>query len=437
MPGPATSKLMSFMDAAEPWAFDATELEPLWIEAINERLSECRGQVKVLDRILEATKIETIDSLDQVVPLLFPHSVYKSYPETFVKRGQWGRMSQWLDTLSKYRVEDIDYDGVENVDDWMDRLHENGHFVFATSGTSGKHSYLNMSALDCETIALSQFPRSVPAEPTRVMFICGPRFAPNKAAMYFRAFAERFGDPDKTYFLSDQAMRMSDLAAAADLRTRMGKGTATPGEIAAFERDVVEKQADADAAELRMAEAMLEHRDEPAMIAGMLPAMWRVAQRARELGLSGGLHPDTYVSVGGGAKGTDIPSDYREQLAAIFGVDVQLRYGFQETNGGARLLDDDLYHFPAWKIPLILDDSGERLLSPRTGVQTGRLGAFDVSIDGRWGGVITGDKVVAHHEAEPGFAVERNIERYSVLQGGDDKLTCSGTFDAFVRGFVQ
>lgn len=438
MPGPATAKLMAYMDHEEPWDYDAGELEPVWIEAINERLAECRDAVKVLDRILEATGIETIESLDQVVPLLFPHSVYKSYPETFVRRRQWDRMSQWLDTLSKHRVEGIAYDGVEDVDDWMERLHEHGHFVFATSGTTGKHSYLNMSAVDCETIALSQFPRTVPADRSRAVYVCGPRFAPNKAAMYFRAFADRFGDPDKTYFLSDVPMRMSDLAEAAELRKKMGKGTATPGEISAFERDVAAKQAAAEADEERLARALIEHRDEPAMIVGLLPPMWRVAQRARELGLpAGGLHPDTYVSVGGGAKGTDIPADYREQLAAIFGVDVQLRYGFQETNGGARLLDDGLYHFPAWKIPIVLDDGGERMLLPRTGVVTGRLGAFDVSVDGRWGGVITGDRVVAHFEAAPGFAVEKGIERYSALQGGDDKLTCSGTFDAFVRGFVQ
>lgn len=438
MPGPATSKVMSYMDSAEPWDFDASELEPVWIEAINERLAECRGSVKVLDRILEATGITTIESLDQVVPLLFPHSVYKSYPETFVRRAQWSRMSQWLDTLSKHRVEGISYEGIDDVDDWMARLHEHGHFVFATSGTSGKHSYLNMSAVDCETIALSQFPRSIPADRSRAVFVCGPRFAPSKAAMYFRAFAERFGAPDKTYFLSDVPMRMSDLSTAAELRKAIAKGTATPGEIAAFEREVAEKQAVAEADEIRMAQALIDHRDEPAMIVGLLPALWRVAQRARELGLPpGGLHPDAYVSVGGGAKGTDIPADYREQLAAIFGADVQLRYGFQETNGGARLLDDDRYHFPAWKIPLVLDDNGERLLEPRSGVVTGRLGAFDVSVDGRWGGVITGDRVTAHFEARPGFAVERNIERYSALQGGDDKLTCSGTFDAFVRGFVQ
>jgi hypothetical protein len=436
--GPATTKLMAYMDHVEPWDYDAGELEPVWVEAINERLVECRGSVKVLDRILEATGIDTVDSLKQVVPLLFPHSVYKSYPETFVRKGAWDRMSSWVDTLAKYRVEGIDHEGIEDVDGWMARLHEAGHFVFATSGTTGKHSYLDMSALDLETIALSQFPRGVPADQSWAVFVCGPRTAPSKAAMYFRAFAERFGHPDKTYFMSHEPMRMADLTKAAELRKAMADGTATPGAIAAFERETREKQARADTDELVMAKALLELRTERVMLVGLLPAMFRLAKQVKALGFpNGGLHPDSYISVGGGSKGTDIPADWRQQLEELFGVEVQLRYGFQETNGGARLLNDGLYHFPAWKIPLVLDDSGEHLLEPRSGVVTGRLGAFDVSVDGRWGGVITGDQVVAHYDAAPGFGVESKIERYSAMQGGDDKLSCSGTFDAFVRGFVQ
>lgn len=436
--GPATTELMAYMDLVDPWDFDARHLEPVWIAAINERLIECRGSVKVLDRILDTTGIDTIESLSEVVPLLFPHSVYKSYPSTFIRKGAWDRMSSWVGTLAKYPLEGIDHEGITDVDDWMARLHDAGHFVFATSGTTGKHSYLDMSALDVETIALSQFPRGVPGDQSWAVFVCGPRFAPSKAAMYFRAFAERFGDPTKTYFMSREPMRMTELTSAADLRKAMADGTATPGAIADFERQTKDKQARADDDELSMAKALIELRTERVMLVGLLPAMYRLAKRAKDLGFpTSGLHPDSYISVGGGSKGSDIPSDWRTELEDLFGVKVQVRYGFQETNGGARLLDDGLYHFPAWKIPLVLDDSGECLLEPRCGVVRGRLGAFDVSVDGRWGGVITGDQVTAHYDAAPGFGVESNIERYSVTQGGDDKLTCSGTFDAFVRGFVQ
>jgi hypothetical protein len=30
------------------------------------------------------------------VPLLFAHTVYKSYPPSFVEKGRWDRLLQWL-----------------------------------------------------------------------------------------------------------------------------------------------------------------------------------------------------------------------------------------------------------------------------------------------------------------------------------------------------
>jgi hypothetical protein len=68
-----------------------------------------------------------------------------------------------------------------------------------------------------------------------------------------------------------------------------------------------------------------------------------------------------------------------------------------------------------------------------------RAGFFDLSLDGRWGGVISGDRVdvdfslceCGHH----GPAIAQDIVRYADLAGGD-KITCAGTIDAYVRGEV-
>ena len=60
-----------------------------------------------------------------------------------------------------------------------------------------------------------------------------------------------------------------------------------------------------------------------------------------------------------------------------------------------------------------------------------------VSLDGRWGGVISGDRVdvsfarcgCGHH----GPNIGQEIVRYADLTGGD-KISCAGTIDAYVRG---
>ena len=67
----------------------------------------------------------------------------------------------------------------------------------------------------------------------------------------------------------------------------------------------------------------------------------------------------------------------------------------------------------------------------------GRAAFFDLSIDGRWGGVISGDKVNLRLGAcdcgQKGATIGYDIVRYSDL-GDGDKITCAGTIDAYVRG---
>jgi hypothetical protein len=68
---------------------------------------------------------------------------------------------------------------------------------------------------------------------------------------------------------------------------------------------------------------------------------------------------------------------------------------------------------------------------------TGRAGFFDISVDGRWNGVISGDKIAITYDAcdcgARSPSIRDNITRYADLSGGD-KITCAGTVDAYVRG---
>jgi hypothetical protein len=98
---------------------------------------------------------------------------------------------------------------------------------------------------------------------------------------------------------------------------------------------------------------------------------------------------------------------------------------------------DDRYRPMPWVIPLILDDAGEVLLNSDESLVEGRFAFFDVSIEGRWGGVVTGDRVVADFSTPNVSVLHGSVVRYRELEGGDDKLTCAGTVDAYVRGVMQ
>ena len=438
----AIETLEEFSDLDDPILANREKLEPLWIEAIEQRFQECRGRIRILDQLAEKAGITKISSLDDVVPLLFAHTAYKSYPESFIDRGQWDRINVWLNTLSKVPVEGVETAGIADADDWINRLHNAGHYVFATSGTSGKNSFLNQTSKDVEFSNRATIPKGVPQDKTWPVFVLGPRKAPNRASATFSHIVDVVGRPGAVYFLTDAEMKISDLSAMTRMRRRIGDTTATPEEIAEFEagqklrRDVADQMLDG------IIDKILAHRDEPTLIVGLTPQLFRVVEAARKLGIpEGSFHPETRVISGGGAKGFDLPADHVQQLMKFMGLTLAnfvQGYGMQEASTGAVMKEWGRYEFPGHIVPLVLDDSGEKLLEPR-GKVTGRMALFDVSIDGRWGGIVSGDRVVMDYQpSSSGRAAPAvtEIARYSELEGGDDKLTCAGTIDSFVRGAV-
>lgn len=216
----AVQRLMAMAELDDPFTTPREELEPLWIDAINQRFQEARGSVKLLDQLAENAGTDTIKSLDDVVPLLFAHTAYKSYPESFIDKGQWDRMCLWLSTLSKHPVEGVNLEGVNDADDWIARLHEAGHPLFATSGTTGKNSFLNQSPTDVAFANTATVPNRLPRDNSRPIFILGPRKAPNRASATFNHMVQVCGRPDAVHFLSDAELRITDLSNLA--RYRLG-----------------------------------------------------------------------------------------------------------------------------------------------------------------------------------------------------------------------
>jgi hypothetical protein len=115
-----------------------------------------------------------------------------------------------------------------------------------------------------------------------------------------------------------------------------------------------------------------------------------------------------------------------------------LTYGMQELNTNAPRCKAGRYHMAPWVMLLLLDESGEKLIEPATsGEVEGRAAFFDLSLQGRWGGVISGDKIRATWGAcacgNGSPSVADDIQRFADTANGD-KIACAGTIDAYVRG---
>jgi hypothetical protein len=421
------------------------DLEPLWLQAVNERLTRHRERIPVLGRLADEVGITRIERFDDLIPLLFAHSNYKSYPESFIAKGRWDLMNKWLDTLSSMRVDNVDVDGVADQDDWVDRLHAAGHKAYVTSGTTGKNSFLPQTQSD-EDLSLKMLIQSTERQPLfadgqrRPIFIFGPKYGHHRAALHFRTLVERFGRPDASYFLTEEPMRIAEITRMGGLRKRIADGTAMPSEIAAFERETTARQ-EANAKRLdELMDALIEHRHEPMYVVGFWAQYWLIVERARARGVQPGeFHPDTVITGGGGTKGAAMPPDYQEQILGFFGISpdrVTGGYGMSEVSTALGEVDGR-YRPAPWVIPLLLDDSGEKRIDQDAGQADGRFAFFDTSLEGRWGGVITGDHVTVDFSVSTPSVVAGSIERYSALEGGDDKLTCAGTIDSYVRGVME
>ena len=98
--GAAVERLTRLVADESRFDIPYAELRQAQIEALNERFQERKDAIKLLKHRAEEAGISQVRSLDDVVPLLFPHTAYKSYPEGWLMEEKWDRLTKWLSTIS-------------------------------------------------------------------------------------------------------------------------------------------------------------------------------------------------------------------------------------------------------------------------------------------------------------------------------------------------
>jgi hypothetical protein len=440
-------RLVSLVDAENPFDYDYNELAPRLLKAIDQRFQERRWQIKLVQNRAETGRVEVIRQMADIVPLLFAHTAYKSYPEAWLMEKKWERLGRWLDTISTNRVPSIDTANVQGLDDWLERLGEVGHFVSCSSGTTGKCSMMNATADDlafCGHSALNLL-AWCGVKPNRDRRLIGPGLvasSPRNHATRAPVW-EGLSRPDARPFAADAPpMTIGRITDMVVLRKRIAEGAATPSETAHYEAETAARQKTMDSVIEQTADAYIAHRAEKLHVTGQFGSLYRVVELIRARGYSGkDFNPENSIHVSGGLKRAQVPADYREVIFETFNIQpehLSLSYGMQEQNTSWPRCRSGRYHMPPWVMLLLLDEGGDNLVEPTTdGEVEGRAGFFDLSLQGRWGGVISGDKVratwapCACGNRSPSIADQ--IERYADMASGD-KITCAGTIDAYVRG---
>jgi hypothetical protein len=447
--GTAADILIGMVRDDDRFVHSAADLHATQIEALNERFQERKDSIKLLGHRAKEAGVADIRALVDMVPLLFPHTAYKSYPESFLSAQKWDRLNKWMGTISPYPIQSIKTDDIADVDDWIDRLQAVGHYISCSSGTTGKSAMLIASDKDMvwskiDTVGVFSWGSGVVPAQDRMLIGCAPVATVPKNSAIAAAQYEAFSNPEwPRWAYPVPPITVGSLTKMVVMRKAMSDGTARPQDIADFEATSKERQHVIDSAIIKTAEEVIGQRDKKLMLAGLWSGLYAVAAAVRERGYSAkDFHPDNCIYVGGGLKRALLPTDYQEFVHGTFNIPEGRHfqnYSMQELNSGMpKCRDGGRYHIPPWIIPFILNKQGDALLPhDGKGEIEGRAAFYDLSLDGRWGGVISGDKIAVDYapcacgNASP--SVRDNIVRYADLEG-DDKIGCAGTIDAYVRG---
>ncbi|MFT3865091.1 MAG: hypothetical protein QM729_12520 [Solirubrobacterales bacterium] len=432
----------------ELFALGLDQVEGPQLAALARRFEALRPAVSALDKLADREGLDGFDGFAAAAPLLFDHRVYKSYPISIVERRQFDRLTGWLQRLTTHDLGAVPLAGVDSVDAWLERLDDNGMIMLHSTGTTGKLSFIPRSRSEWPgwrdaffeaTRAASGVDRRTEAVPT---FYPGYRTGHTTGTKMQRIMGEQSAEGEAgRHVLYDYAISSDLLSLAARLRTAEERGEVEKLDI---DPELLRQQAQLIEAGRRREQDLErwftkladEFRGRRVRINGVTGDLVRLALKGQAEGLDCEFAAGSVLFTSGGLKGLqDAPEDWEGLLRDFFDIErISSVYGMSECMGLAPLCAAGHYHFLPYTIPLLLDADGRVL--PREGVQSGRYAFFDLLAETYWGGFITGDRITIHWDEDcacgwKGPRLEREIKRFSELEGGDDKISCAGTEEAY------
>jgi hypothetical protein len=429
-------------------AISRKDYEPLQLAALQRRFDELKGEVAALERLRERQGVERIDAFEDALPLFFDHRVLKSYPLNIIETRDFRKLTAWLDRLTTHDLTQMDLSGLKTLDDWLSRLDDFGMIVGHSTGTTGKLSFVPRSQVEwpawnrgyCEV-----YRASTGVDMTKDFI---PAFAPgyrggHQMAMRMQTLFNMpsAGGWENLYTLyqskvSSDLMSLAGRLQSAEDRGEVEKLGLDPALLEA-RRELIEqgKRREQDM-QAWFEKLLVNFRGKRVKVGGSYGDLVRLAMYGQSKGLKCEFAPGSVLMSGGGLKGfKDAPANYKELIREFFGIERMCSlYGMSECMGFAPKCSHGHFHFMPYTIPIVLDREARPL--PRKGKHTGRIALFDLLAETYWGGFISGDQATMHWDEDcpcgwKGPYIEDDITRFAEMEGGDDKITCAGSAQAY------
>jgi hypothetical protein len=437
------------------FALSQAEVESLQLQALRARFAHCIETVPMLQRIVDEQTFKGVDTISSIVPILFPHTVYKSYPFAFLEKYQLDRLTAWLDKMTTFDLSALVplAKEVKSLDAWIDLLKDKtGLTPIFSSGTSGKMSFTPKCKADYRRhvkscgLGFTAFgdepgPRKFDLNDVPLVRP-GYRYGGREELLNYITELTGLGE-EGLYVMYPGRVSADMLLLAGRLRNAEQKGTINSivldDNMKARREEFLRVERDAPAATQAFFERVLSDLSgKRVMFWGAWTVLYPAAVEGLKKGINNPFAADSFVMSGGGMKNMPLPPNYKEVVQEFIGAPrIHQNYSMTEVFGWNIMCPHGHYHIVPWVIPYILDPvTGAEM--PRTGRQTGRAAFYDLGAEAAWGGIITSDRITLHWWDDPcpcgrhGPYVEQDITRFGAA-GEDDKISCAGVPDAHNR----
>jgi hypothetical protein len=441
-----------FKDWDELFTMERPEYEAWQLKAAGQRFEALRLSVRALANQAESVHITGIEHFEDIVPLLFQHTQYKSYPLSLLEKGRFDMLTKWLDGLTSIDLSGVDVSGCEGIDHWLEMLEQQTCLrILHTSGTTGKLSFYPRTGMERDLWMLGLikcFEGFADESGIKLGFdhvrlpciypsVRHGRYTSQRMVQFFEGYIAP--TPEQCYTLSNGTLSADLVSLSGRVRVAQAKGELDKFQLSdsmrtAFKRYLEELERQPEDVNNFMSRMMAELKGEQVFMASTTGYLVKAAQEGLKRGVRQVFSPDSVGSVGGGGKGMELPDSWVDIVEEFTGVkEWSNGYGMTELTGSMRLCSEGYFHAQPYVICFLLDPESGKLL-PREGTQTGRFAFLDLLIQTFWGGVVTGDKLTIDWDADctcgrKGHRIHNNVTRYSEQVTGDDKVTCSATVD--------
>jgi hypothetical protein len=431
------------------FSLDPEELDDIRLLLAQRKFAFAKDSIKMVERLATQNQVSTIDSFNDLLPVLYNQESFKGYPQSWLETGDFQRMTKWLGKLCAADLSAVDASSCELIEDWIKVLAEQSSVdLLISAGADGKAAFLPRTrdewAID-HSFSFWSFQSSMgeshalrPGIDKVPLIYPGARGGARCWGRFLDFYEQTFGSG-----LVDAPLGYNDsdlLSLAGRIREASKKGEAgllqINPKLLARKDDIARINAEKpQQIEALMQRMLNDYRGQRIIFYGSMQMLYDLAMRFREQGVKGAYTPDSFFFCGGGfADGKERPN-WKQEVAEALGVpesSIRVGYGMQEGIWAMQLCSHGQYHVPVTMIPFVLDEANDQPL-PRTGRQTGRFAFFDLLPETSWGGYITSDHITINWDEPCGCGrkgAHLDAAISMVVDKQDDKIGCAGTASA-------